>query len=98
MIVKFKKYRLNPRELEVKTKILAIYRHGDEVEIEFEKEPASEELIEIARRLRMKVAEVGVKNSKLKKRRVEILELRKRMEEGKKMLKQGHASRGGEVP
>ena len=88
MIVKFKKYRLNPRELEVKTKIVAIYRHGDEVEIEFEKEPASEELVEIARRLHMRIAEVNLKNSKLKKRRAEILELRKRMEEGKKRLKE----------
>jgi len=51
MIVKFRKYRPNKRDLEVRTKIKRVVFTKGEIEIEFEGTPSKSELEEIARRL-----------------------------------------------
>lgn len=51
MIVRFRKYKPNKRDLEVKTKIKRIVFTKGEIEIEFEGTPSKAELEEIARRL-----------------------------------------------
>jgi len=51
MIVRFRRYRSNKRDVEVKTKIKRIVFTKGEIEIEFDGRPTKAELKEIARRL-----------------------------------------------
>jgi len=51
MIVRFRKYRPNIRDLQVKTEIREIVFTKGEIEIEFNGTPSQAELEEIARRL-----------------------------------------------
>ena len=68
MIVKFRKYGITRKELQVETPIIRILRKGDEVEIEFNGKPSLTELREIARRLGLPHFEIEPKESRLRMR------------------------------
>jgi len=61
VVVRFRKYRPNKRDLEVQTPILRVVKLGDEVEIEFDGSPSPAELEEIARRLSSYKTEMATK-------------------------------------
>jgi len=91
MIVRFRKYKTNRKELEIKTSIIRVLKIGEEVEIEFKGRPSQTELQEIAKRLGLPYIEIEPKNSKLRERK----ELSALIESSKVVARRGIYDRAG---